>query len=126
MMTLRGHGDGLRGAVVDGVIVNRALNRLPLLELTQVLDHQVRLKGVGVVVVELAALLKGEVVMGAVIVVVAQDGDVVAEALHQIFHQGGLAAAGAARDADDQNVIHSHTSDSARYQFTPMGLAPSV
>ena len=70
------------------------------------LDHQVSVEGVGVVVVERGALLVGEVVVGLVVVVVAQHRQRVAELGLEALDQRGLAAAGASGDADDQNILH--------------------
>ena len=54
------------------------------------------------VVVELAPFLIGQVVMPFVIAVVVDDADLVAaEVVAQPLGQGGLAAAGAACNADD-------------------------
>ena len=58
------------------------------------------------VVIELAALLKGHVVVGFVIVVVVDDGHITAEALYQFSCDGGLTAAGASGDADDHDIAH--------------------
>ena len=70
------------------------------------LDHQVGIKGVWVVVVEGGALLVGEVVVGLVVVVVAQHRQRVAKLGLEPLDQGGLAAAGASGDADDENILH--------------------
>lgn len=93
----------LVGAVVDGVIIHRAVDRLSRLQLFQVPDHQIRVEGVGMVVILLAALLKGAV-LPLVVVVVVHHGDVVAEPGHQVLGEGGLAAAGTSGDADEDGV----------------------
>ena len=93
----------LVGAVVDGVIIHRAVDCLSRLQLFQVPDHQIRVEGVGMVVILLAALLKGAV-LPLVVVVVVHHGDVVAEPGHQMLGEGGLAAAGTSGDADEDGV----------------------
>ena len=69
-------------------------------------DHQVRLKGVGVVVVLTAADLEGHPRLIPVVVVVVDDPHRVAEPLFDVLGQGGFAAAGAAGDADKNGVRH--------------------
>ena len=71
----------------------------------EVLDHEVGIEGVRVVVVLAGPLLVGLAHLALIGAVVADDGDVVAEVLLQVAGQGGLAAAGAAGDADE-NGIH--------------------
>ena len=100
------YGDGLVRAVVDGIIVYGASDGAPLFQLLYGLHQHVRVEGVGVVVVELAALLKGHVVVGLVVVVVVDDRYIAAEALHQLFGDGGFAAAGAAGDTDYHYIAH--------------------
>ena len=89
------------GEVIDG-----ALDGLALAQQVQMTDHQVGLQSGGLVIVDLGALFQRHVVTAVVIIVVAQDGDVIAEALDQIVHQGSLAGAGTAGDANNQNVFH--------------------
>ena len=74
------------------------------------LQHQVRVEGVGVVVVQLGPLLIGHVVMGLVVVVVVDHGHVLAKGLDQSAGDGGFAAAGAAGDPDYHDVLHSSSS----------------
>ena len=94
-------GDGFFRAVVDGIVIDRAFDGTAGLELLEVLDHKIGLERIRMVIVELAALFKGQIVVGTVVVVVAQNGDLVPEALGEIFHQGGLSAAAAACNAND-------------------------
>ena len=99
-------GNGLLRAVMDGVVVDRALDALARLELLEMLDKHVRVEGIRVVVVEQGPLLIGHVVMGLVIIVVVDHRDLAPKALDQALGDGGLAAAGAAGDADDHDVAH--------------------
>jgi len=92
--------------VVDRVVVSRALDGQALFELAQVFDHHVRVECVRVVVIEKAPLLERQLVVPLVVVVVAQNRDVVAEAIDQRPHERRLAAAGAAGHTD-HNGIHS-------------------
>ena len=84
----------LVGAVVDGVVVDGAVDGLPGLQPLQILHHQLRVEGVGVVVVLLAPLLEGTV-LPLVVVVVMHHADVRPEPLGQMLGKGGLARAGA-------------------------------
>ena len=88
-----------------GEVVHRALDALTVAELVQMDGHQLRLQSGGLVVVELAALLVGHFIVTAVVVVVAEHGDVTPKPGDEVLHQGGLSAAGAAGNADDQNVV---------------------
>ena len=72
-------------------------------------DEQARLVGVGVVVVDERALLQGHLVLGVVVVVMRDDGDVGAQSLLNLVGDGGLAAARAACDADDHDVAHDRS-----------------
>ena len=97
---------GLFGAVMDGVVVDRALHGLPRQQLAEMLHEQGRFEGVRVVVVQMGPFLVGQGMVGAIVVVVVDDADVVPEGLLQALGQGGLAGAGAAGDADDHG-FHS-------------------
>ena len=71
------------------------------------LDHHIRVKGVGMVVVELRALFIAQLVVALIVVVVAQNGDIVAEAIDERLDQGGFSAAGASGNADYDHIRHS-------------------
>ena len=91
------------GAVVVGIGVHGAANGAAGLQLLQLLDHQIRVKGIGVVVVLLAAHLKGDV-LALIIVVMMHHADGRAEVGGQVVRQGGFAAAGAPGDTDDHGM----------------------
>ena len=78
---------------------------MPRAELLEILDEYIGVEGIRVVIVELCPLFIGHVVVRLVIVVVIDHGNVPAEALDELFCDGGLAAAGAAGDAD-YHYIH--------------------
>ena len=79
----------LRQAVVVGEGVDGALDALPLLELADMLDHHIRVKGVRVVVVELGALLETEIIMRLVVEVVAERRDVlIGKGLLELAYEG--------------------------------------
>ena len=94
-------------------IASRELIRVELDEdalldglLAQRVDEHFRVKRVRVVVVELAALLVGQLVVALVIAVVGDQAHfILAKTLLQPKSKGGLAAAGAACNANDQ-IIH--------------------
>ena len=120
------HRHRLVAAVVDGVVVHRHADALAGAQLLQVLHHQVGVKAVRVVVVELAAFLVGQLVVALVVAVVVDDADfLLAKMLPQPPRQGGLAAAGAAGDADHDGV-HVPSASSlfcARCFYVPLPAA---
>ncbi|CAN4048319.1 putative protein conserved in bacteria, partial [Dysosmobacter welbionis] len=75
---------GLVGAVVLHKGVDGALDGASGLQLLQVADQQVRVKGVGVVIVHLGPLLIGPAHLALVIAVMADDGHVFAEVFLQM------------------------------------------
>ena len=87
-------------------IVNRAVDGLSLAQKIQMPDHQVGLQSGGLVVIQAAALLVSHFIVALVVAVVAEDGDVVRKTAHDVVHQGRLATAAAAGNADDENVVH--------------------
>ena len=93
----------LVGAVVDGVVIHGAVDRLAPLQRLQVGDHEIGVEGVGMVVVLQAALREGAI-LPLVVVVVVYHADVAAEPGRQMLRQSGLAAAGAAGNADKDGV----------------------
>ena len=97
-------------AVVVGVIVHRAVDGAACLQLLQMVDEQCVIEGVRVVVVHLAALFKGQLIVTLVVAVVGdQPHLVLPKAFLQPQRKGGLAAARAARNANDQ-VVHDANS----------------
>lgn len=96
----------LAAAVVVGVIVHGAVDGAARLQLLQVLDEQVVVERVRVVIVQLAALCKGQFIVALVVAVVGdQTYLVLPEPLLEPVSQRGFAAARAACDADDQ-IVH--------------------
>ena len=95
---------GAVGAVVDGIIIHRTMDGMPRLEGAQVLDEQRGIEGIWVVVVEQLALFEGQLIMAFIVAVVVQHADIRPEIFLQLFGDGGFAAAGAPRDADDHRV----------------------
>src|SRR5699024_5168863 len=92
--------EGAVAAVVVGVVVDGAVDGLARPQGFQVFDQKVVVEGVGVVVVQLAPLLKGQVIVPLVVAVVGDQPDLVLpEPLFQPEGQGGLAAARTACDA---------------------------
>ena len=103
----------LVAAVVVGVIVHRAVDGAACFQLLQVVDQQGVIKGVRVVVVQFAALLKRQLVVALVIAVVGDEADfILPKPLFQPQGQRGLAAAGPAGNADDQ-IFHTPISSCA-------------
>lgn len=106
--------DDLRGAdgfrfgqpVVDGKIVNRAGDAVTGFQLPQGINEHVGVECVGVIVIQLAAILKAHAVVLFVVVIVVDDGYIVAKTVNQLLRNGRLAAAGASGDTDDYDVAH--------------------
>ena len=114
------------GAVVNGIVVHRAVDGLACAQRLQILHHEVGIEGVRVVVVELAALLIGQLVVALVVAVVVENADLVrTKMVPQLFGQGGLAAAGAARDADNDGS-HVHSSLYIQFDLAPRRLIRAV
>ena len=78
MTTLVGFISMVLSVRLDGVVVDGAVDGLPGLQPLQILHHQLRVEGVGVVVVLLAPLLEGTV-LPLVVVVVMHHADVRSE-----------------------------------------------
>ena len=97
-------------AVVHRVVVDRAFHRLPGAQRVEMLHEQLRVERIRVVVVELFALGEGNVVVPLVIIVVVQHAHIAAEFVENAPRDGGLAAAGAAGDADGDDVAHGAAS----------------
>ena len=95
---------------MNGVVINRALNGMASLQFPKVAHHQSGVECVRMVIVELAPLLEREVMVRLIVVVVIQNGDIASEMCLQLLRDGGFAAAGSARDPDDDNIFYvSHT-----------------
>ena len=112
--------DGLAAAVVHLEVVHRAMDRAPLLQKAQMLDHHFGLERLGAVVVESGALLVGEIVVRAVVIVVVDDAHLVAEAPDEIGRERRLSAAGAAGNADDENIRQRGAVCFLRHQRVPL------
>ena len=93
---------------MDRVVVGRAVDRLAAAQLFEVLDEKLGVERVGVVVVELCALLKAHAVVSLVVVVVVDDADVAAEVLHDLACDRRFSAACAAGNADNDDAAVFH------------------
>ena len=107
------HNDHLGGpdlqrflrAVMQGIGVDGAVNGFAPLELFQILDHQIGVKGVGMVIILLAALFKRQV-LPFIVIIMMHHTDLCTEMGRKVLGQCGFAASGAACDAD-KNRVHS-------------------
>lgn len=90
-------------AVVIRVGVHRTVDGAARLQLLELADHEAGIKGIGVVVILLAALLKGDI-LALIVIIVVHDADGRAEVGGQMVGEGSFAAAGASGDADDHGV----------------------
>lgn len=92
------------------VVIRWAFDRLPGAQRVEVLHEQRCVERVRVVVVELFALGEGNVVVPLIIIVVVQHAHIAAEFVEDAPRDGGLAAAGAAGNADGDDVAHGAAS----------------
>ena len=100
----------LVAAVVVGIVIHRAVDGATGLQLLQVVDEQGVVEGVRVVVIQLAALFKGQLIVALIVAVMGDQAHfILAKTLLQPQCKGGLAAARAARNANDQ-VVHDANS----------------
>lgn len=67
------YGDRVLAPVVDFVIIDRSLNRTSCPQFLQMLNHQLGIKSVRMIVVQIFPLLKGHIVMSLVVVVMFQN-----------------------------------------------------
>ena len=63
-----------------GIIVDRALNALAIAELFDVFDQKICLQRIRVVIIQLLALLKWQVIVLLIIIVMINYSDVISEA----------------------------------------------
>jgi hypothetical protein len=69
-------------------------------------DHNVRIKGIGMVVVDLFSFFKRNVVTLLVIKVMAQNANVIVELFLYLSDKSALASAGAACNTDNYRFLH--------------------
>ena len=107
---LRGlDANGLVRAVVHRVVIHRAFDRLAPAQRLKMLHEQIRVEGVGVVIVELRALGVAQIVVALVVIVMIQHAHIISEFLHDALGDGGLAAAGASGNADGDHIHNTRT-----------------
>lgn len=90
--------------VVDGIVVGRAVDGLPVFEHAQMVDHHVGVERVRAVVVEMRPLLIAHFVVALVVIIVAEHADIIAEAIHERFDERRFSAAGPAGDPNDDHI----------------------
>lgn len=94
-------------AVVVAVIVNRAVDGIACLQFLEMLNEKIVVKSIRMVVVQLAAFLKGQLVVALVVAVVRDETHLVlAKTILQPESQRGFSAARAACNADDE-IVHN-------------------
>ena len=89
-------------------IVHRAGDGFAAAQGLNLFYHQIGVKGVRVVVVQLAPLFIGQLVMALVVIVMADDRDILPKTLFQFSRQGGLPGTRAPRNADD-DAVHANS-----------------
>lgn len=92
------------GAVMDGIIVYRAVDGMACLKGTEVLDKQGGIKGIGVIVIEQPALFKGQLIVALVVAIMVQHAYICAKVFLQLFGHGGFSAASTARYSDHHSI----------------------
>ena len=102
--------DGFLRAVVLREIIDGAFDTVSFTQFLEVLDEQIRLKGVGVVVVDRLTLLEGQVVVRCIVVIVINHRDFVAEVVLEAIGERGLSGARAAGNADNRGFHTVSTS----------------
>lgn len=85
-------------------VVDGTLDALSLAQRLEMRDEQVRLERVRMVVVDVLALLKRNLVMCPVVIIVIDDRDAVPEMRLEPVRECGLARARAARNADNRRL----------------------
>ena len=109
------HDDDLGGLnphrLIDPVmyrkIVDQSFDTLARRQTAYMLDHQIRIKRVRVVVIQLFSFLKRDFIVLLIIKIVAQHGDFIAEFLFDFLDQGAFAGACAACNPDDNDIFHN-------------------
>ena len=91
-------------AVVDGIVIGGAVDRLTGFQLAQMPDHHVGVECVRAVVVEVGALLIAHFVVPLVVVIVAEHADIIAEAIHERLDKRRFSATGSAGDTNDDHI----------------------
>ena len=76
--------------VVHRVIIDRTLNALTVAKLSDMLNQQIRLKCIRMVIIQLLALLKRNIIMLLVVVVMIDNGNVISEAVTQPVRKSRL------------------------------------
>ena len=81
-------------SVVYGKIIYRSFDGFSVDELFDVTNHQVRIEGVRMVVIELFPVFKRNIIMSLIVKVMAQHGYGVAKFILYLLYKGALAGAG--------------------------------
>gem|GEM_PF-5993816 len=110
----RTHGHSLGHAVMLHERIDRMLDGYVALERPNMPDKHVGIESLGMVVVELGALLVGQLRMGLVVVVVAKRDHLALKSFLKTFDQRALAGTGAAGNPDDRYV----------HKFDSLSLCP--
>ena len=97
------------------VVVNGTLDSLPPAQLLEILNEKIRVKCVGMVIIELRALIIAHIMVRLVIIIVIHDAHISAEMLHYLACDGGFSASRAACDTDYDYVVHPSNSPGIFY-----------
>ena len=99
---------GAVGAIVDGIIVHRAMDGMPRFKGAEIFDQQRSIERIGVIVIEQLAFFERQLIVALVVAIMMQNADISAKILLQFFGHSGFAAAGTACYAD-HHCIHIHS-----------------
>ena len=94
--------------VIDRVIIDRRVDCSSASECGKILNHQLRVKGSGMIVVQLHPLLVRQVMTCFIVIIVIKHRHVISKPLLDFPRDGRLAAAGPAGYTDYNNVIFAH------------------
>ena len=86
---------------MDGEIIDRTFDFLTVFQCFQVFDHEICVKSVWMVVVQTASFFIAHLVVGFVVIIVFDDGDLFDELGGNLVGESGFAAAGTAGDSYD-------------------------
>ena len=102
MMTLAGS----TSTVMDRKIVDRPVDTLPHRQAAHMLDHQIRIKGIRMVIIQFFSFLKRDFIVLLVIKIMADDCYFFAEFFFNSVYHRAFATARSARDSNYDYIVH--------------------
>ena len=93
-------------SVMDSIVINGTFDSFAVFELFDILNHQIRFKRIGMVKIYFRAFLIREVFISPVIIVMMNNGDIIAEMLDYLVGERRFAASAAACYSDNDYIMH--------------------